>query len=285
MSTTYLITGATAGIGYEATKQLALLEPNSTLLFPARSEESGDYTQGLLRKESGNSNIYYIKADLSSFAEVYALAKEVKERFGRLDVLINNAGVFKLKKCITVDGLEETIQVNYFTPFLLSHLLLDLLKKSKDARIVNVSSIIHFSCKKLDLRDLTSKDKFTSIGNYAFSKLALLLFTNQLAKNCLDQNIKVNSLHPGGIASKIGRGNVILNLLMQVMGSSVQKGASPLIYLAQDPSAKLFTGKYFDKENRIPVLSSPLSNDQAFQSELYQWTLDYFRINKTSLIL
>lgn len=278
ISKTYLITGASSGIGQQAAIEIARKDLNSQIIIPCRSKETGLRAEELLRKKSNNQNIFSLKADLSNFSDVYSLANQVKSQFGKLDVIINNAGVFNLKKVITKDHLEETYQVNYFSPFLLTHLLIDLLKESKDARIVNVSSAIHFQTRKFKPQELLETDRFSSWNNYSVSKLALILFTNHLAKILKDQNISVNSLHPGGVSTGIARGNPVLNALMRVFGTSVIKGASPLVYLAQDPDGKIYTGKYFDKENRIPVPSSTLSNSEKLGSELFDFTRDYLKL-------
>jgi retinol dehydrogenase 12 len=206
------------------------------------------------------------------------MAKEVLERFQRLDVLVNNAGVYMSKRTITKDKLEETYAVNYFAPFLLTHLLLARLKQSKDGRIVNVSSIGHQLAKHFEPHQLVETNKFSGIGNYAASKLALILFTCHLSKVLQLTTVKVNSLHPGGVATRIARRNRFLHLVMTWLGASAEKGASSVIFLAQSERASGFSGKYFEKEDRSPISSSTLSSKDGLAEELYNWTLGYFGI-------
>jgi len=274
----YLITGATSGIGYMALKMLASQEPNSIFIFPSRNYPSGKKVQDEIRLSSGNPSIYFIEADLANFADVRRLAEEVLNNYPKLDVLVNNAGVYMPKKKITKDGLEETYQVNYFSPFLLTYLLLDRLKESPDGRIVNVSSVGHFMCKKFNPEQLTSGKNFRGFGNYAASKLALILFTYHLSNLLKGTNVKVNALHPGGIATRIARGNPFINLMMNWLGTSPEKGAIPIIYLAQSPKAKDFTGLYFDKENPKPIPSSSLSYNEDLALETWNFTLKYLTL-------
>jgi len=274
----YLVTGASSGIGYSAVRNMAGQEPESFFILPIRSDEKGVMVQESLRKESGNPNIHYIKADLSSFSEIRNLADLIKTQYGRLDVLVNNAGVYMEKRTITPDGLEMTYQVNYFSPFLLSYLLVDLLSQSSDGRIVNVSSVGHKIVRKFESKQLLETLRFNGFMNYAASKLALTLFTQKFAKVLASKNITVNSLHPGGVNTKIARNNGFFNLMMQWFGISADKGASPIIYLAQSSQARAYTGKYFDQERRTPAPTSELAQNISLEEDLYNFTLVYFKL-------
>lgn len=274
----YLVTGASSGIGYSAVRIMAKNEPKSFFIIPVRSDEKGEEVQESLRKESGNSNIFYLKTDLSSFTEVRALAEEVKSRCDHLDVLVNNAGVYMEKKTITSDRLEMTYQVNYFSPFLLSYLLADHIAKSEEGRIVNVSSVGHKLARKFEPQQLLDTKTFNGFLNYAVSKLALILFTNQFSKILLEKNITVNSLHPGGVSTNIARKNGFFNVMMKWLGSPADQGASPIIYLSQSPEARQFTGKYFDQEKRSPASTSRLAQSPSLEKALYDFTLEYLNL-------
>jgi len=280
MKKTYLITGSNSGIGYSATLEMARKEPDSIFLLPSRTMAKAQDNCHKLRQLTGNMNMIPYECDLSNFEDIYSLSEKIKENYSALDVLVNNAGVFKLKKTITPNHLEETYQVNYFAPFLLTQLLLDLLDKSENPRIVNVSSVLHFRAKSLDFKELIQTDSFQNMDHYCKSKLALILFNNQLAYILRDQTkYSINSLHPGGVSTRIARDSWFFNLIAKIIGISPEKGAKPIIYLAQDPESKNFTGKYFDKENKKPVPSSPLSYICNLNAELYSSTLKYFNLS------
>jgi NAD(P)-dependent dehydrogenase (short-subunit alcohol dehydrogenase family) len=224
------------------------------------------------RQESGNDAVEYLLGDFASQAAVRHMAAQYQERYDRLDVLINNAGAFFLRRGETEDGIERTFAVNHLAPFLLTLLLLDTLKASAPARIVNVSSEAHEGA-RLDLDDVQLRHGYTGMKAYGRSKLANLYFTYELARRLQGSGVTVNALHPGFVATNLGADNFPLvgrlaKALVNLFARDVAKGAQTSIYLACAPEVTGVTGKYFvDCE---PVASSPVSYDREAARRLWQ---------------
>jgi NAD(P)-dependent dehydrogenase (short-subunit alcohol dehydrogenase family) len=199
-------------------------------------------------------------ADLQSMDQVRRLAEEIQSRTDRLDVLINNAGVYMPEYVQTPDGFEMTFAVNHLAPFLLTHLLLDLLKASAPARIININSVAHGSA-RVDLENLNAEKKFHPWGAYCLSKLGNLLFTFKLARHLEGTGVTVNALHPGTINTK---------MLSQIglEGKPVARGAETPVYLASDPEAANITGEYFSQK-RI-AQPSETSQDPELQEKFWE---------------
>lgn len=265
-----LITGANSGIG-KATA-LGLAQRGATVVMVCRDRARGEAAQQEIREQSGNQAVDLLLADLSSQASIRQLAEEFKRRYSQLHVLINNAGVFNLTRRETTDGLEMTFAVNTLAPFLLTNLLLDTLKASTPARIIQVDSDAHEQG-YIDLDDLQSQKQYRPMRVYGQSKLAFLLFSYELARRLEGTGITVNSLHPGFVATNIGQGNVpaflgrIVKFMLSFIGISPEEGAKTSIYLATSPDVEGVTGKYFVKS--IPVRSAPISYDEVLQKRVW----------------
>ena len=232
-----LITGSTDGIGKETALQLAQL--GATVIVHGRNAERCQVACDDIRRATSNPNVDFVVADLSSQPEVRRMAVEVLARTDRLHVLINNAGVIVLKRQLTEDGLEMTFAVNHLAPFLLTNLLLDRLKSSAPARIVNVSSMVHYDA-PLKFDNLQSEKNYNGITAYKQSKLGNVLFTFELAERLKGSGVTVNCLHPGIVATKLldtgwGWSN----------GLSSAQGAALSVYLATSPAVENMTGKHF----------------------------------------
>ena len=194
-----LITGSTDGIGKETALQLA--QRGATVIVHGRSVDRCQAACDDIRRATGNSNVDFVVADLSSQRQVRRMAAEIQERTDRLHVLINNAGVIVLTRQVTEDGLEATFAVNHLAPFLLTHLLLDRLKASAPARIINVSSTVHYDA-QIKLDNLQSEKNYNGINAYKLSKLGNVLFTFELADRLEGLDVTANCLHPGVVATK-----------------------------------------------------------------------------------
>ena len=207
-------------------------------------------------------------------AEVRRAAAEFNARHNHLDVLVNNAGAMFTQRQETVDGYELTFSLNHLAYFLLTNLLLDTIKSSAPARIVNVSSDVHKGA-KLNFDDLQHQQSYGmgGINVYGESKLANILFTYELSRRLQGTGVTVNTLHPGVVRTGFGRNNSgLIRLIMPVIqrfGISEEQGAQTSIYLASSPEVEGVTGKYFDKSKAIP--SSPESYDESAQKRL--WTV------------
>jgi retinol dehydrogenase 12 len=200
---------------------------------------------------STNVDVRFLQADFASLAQVRALAAQVMASVPRLDVLINNAGCGNFSRTVTADGYETTFAVNHLAPFLLTNLLLDKLKGSAPARIVNVASRAHRD-KEIDFDDLMSVRGYRVMRTYGRSKLANILFTRSLAKRLAGSNVTANSLHPGLIATGIGQTNALARLVWKLVvgvrgGISVEEGAKTSVYLATSPDVGGLSGGYYVK--------------------------------------
>ncbi len=189
-----VLTGATSGIG-KATA-LGLAQMGARVILVGRDQEKGNHVLDEIQDASGNDALEFLVADLSSQASVRRLAESIKQRCAHLDVLINNAGVFMLRRELTVDGLEMTFAVNHLAPFLLTNLLLDLLKASAPSRIIQVCSDSHTSA-VMQMDNLQGEKSYNFWEAYGQSKLAMLLCTYELARRLAGTGVTVNAVHPG----------------------------------------------------------------------------------------
>ncbi|UQA60973.1 SDR family oxidoreductase [Polyangium aurulentum] len=253
-----LVTGATDGIGRQTA--LELLRRGARVLVHGRNAEKASATCEALRRQTASDRVEVEHADLSSMAEVRALADRVLARHEKIDVLLNNAGVFLHERHLTAEGHETTFAVNHLAPFLLTHLLLPALERSDAARIVTVSSIAH-NRGQIDFNDLTSSRYYHGYTAYASSKLANILFAYELSRRLRGTKITSNVLHPGVITTKL------LRTGFGTGGGTLEQGAATSVRLATDPSLAQVTGKYFADEREAK--SSALSHDRALQRRLY----------------
>jgi NAD(P)-dependent dehydrogenase (short-subunit alcohol dehydrogenase family) len=244
---TVLITGANQGIG-KATAA-ALGKRGAKLVLVCRSAEKGRSAVSDLEKEGARGTDLLV-GDMGSQADVRRVAGEFLAKYPRLDVLLNNAGVLVTSRRTTVDGLEETFAINHLGYFLLTNLLLDVLKGTPSARVVSVSSEAHRGA-NMRWDDLQfAKGSYSAIGAYGQSKLANILFTRELARRLAGTGVTANCLHPGVIASGFGRtyggGAKVLFTLLSPFLATPEKGARTSVYLASSPDVAGVTGKYFD---------------------------------------
>jgi NAD(P)-dependent dehydrogenase (short-subunit alcohol dehydrogenase family) len=265
-----IVTGANSGIG-KATA-MGLAQMGATVVMVCRDQTKGEEAQYEIKEKSRNDAINLMLVDLSSQASIRQLAENIQQHYQQIHVLINNAGGVNLSRRETVDGLEMTFAVNYLAPFLLTNLLLDKLKASAHARIVNVSSESHQSG-YIKMDDLELEKGYRVMRAYGQSKLALVLFTYELARRLQGTGVTANCLHPGFVATNIGQNGVgtvgrsITKLIFNILGISPEEGAKTSIYLASSPEIEGVTGKYFIKS--IPVRSAPISYDETLQRQLW----------------
>src|SRR5713226_10079894 len=195
-----MVTGANSGIGKAAS--LALANMGATVVMVARDKERGETARSEMMKETQTNSIDLLLADLSSLESVRQLATEFQKKYSKLHVLINNAGLFNQRRHVTTDGYENTFATNYLAPFLLTNLQLDMLKKSAPSRVINVSSVGHYNG-HINFNDLNLEKEYGGWKAYGQSKLALILFTHELAGKLQGTGVTVNSVHPGTVATNI----------------------------------------------------------------------------------
>lgn len=263
-----LITGASSGIGKASAEQLASM--GAYVVMVCRGREKGERAKADVEAKSGSRSVELMLADLTSFDSVRALSREYQETHDSLHVLINNAGVALLRRAVTNDDLEETFQVNYLSPFLLTNLLIPLLKRSAPSRIVNVSSVGHYGG-HINFDDLQMEKDYAVMRAYSQSKLGLILFTHELAKRLEGTGVTANSLHPGAVATDIwGRSlgpAAFLGKVTRLFMVSPEKGARTQVYLASSPEVEGVSGEYFDSNHM--KRSSAESYDQAVAQRLW----------------
>jgi len=254
-----LITGATDGIGKESAIEFAAM--GAAVIVHGRTAERAQAAVDDVKKISGSAKVETAVADFTSLTQVRSMASDISKRFTRLDVLVNNAGVFAKQRVMTEDGLESTFQINHLAHFLLTHELLGLLQQSAPARIISVSSMAHSNA-KLDFGNLQGEKKFGGYAAYSLSKLANILFTYELADRLQGAGVTVNCLHPGVIATKLLRAG-----FGGFGGSSVKRGAETIVFLATSSKGAAATGKYF--VNREAVESSLLTYNRSMRKEFW----------------
>jgi NAD(P)-dependent dehydrogenase (short-subunit alcohol dehydrogenase family) len=270
-----MVTGASSGIGKATT--LGLAQMGATVIMVCRDRARGEEAQSEIKTKSENNAVDLLLADLSSQQSIRLLAEKFQQTYMQLHVLINNAGVVMLTRKATVDGLEMTFAVNYLAPFLLTNLLLDTLKNSAPARVVNVSSESHQSG-YIKINDLQAKDDYKIMNAYGQSKLALVLFTYELARRLQGTGVTANCLHPGFVATNIGQNSAgpIVRAIIKLIfsrGLSPEEGAKTSIYLASSPDVEGVTGKYFAKS--IPIRSAPISYHESLQRQLWEQSANW----------
>jgi NAD(P)-dependent dehydrogenase (short-subunit alcohol dehydrogenase family) len=276
-----LVTGSSSGIGKVTARELARM--GATVVMLCRNRAKGEAAQTEIKAATGSDQVDLIIADLSSLAEVRRAASEFKQRYTQLHVLINNAGGANSARSVTRDGLEATFAANYLAPFLLTEELLDVLKASAPARVVNVSSMAH-TRGKIDFEDLQGEKRYNTWKAYGQAKLALILFTYELAQQLAGTGVTVNALHPGVIASNFDQGlSPFMRWgwkIIEPFLSSVEQGAQTTLYLATSPDIEKVSGKYF--ANRKEVKSSSLSYDEAVRLRLWKTTQEL--LSKESVV-
>lgn len=262
-----MVTGANAGIG-RATA-LGLAKMGATVVMVCRSRERGEAALAEITRESGNNSVVLLLADLSSQTAIRDLAAEFTTSFPGLHVLINNAGIIPKGRTVTEDGLEAQFATNHLACFLLTNLLLDTLKASAPARIINVSSKVHEGA-FLNFNDLLSERSYRPSHVYAWTKLANVLFTYELARRLEATRVTANCLHPGAVATNLLADYLpnTLRFMTKIIGVSAEKGARTSLYLATSPEVEGVSGKYF--VNQQPVPSSKVSYDRTAARRLWE---------------
>jgi NAD(P)-dependent dehydrogenase (short-subunit alcohol dehydrogenase family) len=269
---TCLITGANSGIGKETA--LGLARMGARVVLVCRNRQKGEAAMADIRHDAASAQLDLLIADMSSLGSVRTLAADVRQRYPRLDVLINNAGAAVRQRTLSVDGFEMTVAGNYLGAALLTLLLVDLLKSSAPGRIVNVSSEAHRG--RYDLDDLQfEKRKYNPLAAYGQSKLLMNAFTFELARRLEGSGVTANCLHPGVVATNIWPADaplfvrIIIGAMKPFMLNS-RKGAAVSLYVATSPEVANVTGTYFVKSK--PAESSSLSRDPQVMARIWDWT-------------
>ena len=238
-----VITGANSGIGQVTATELARL--GARVVMVCRNRARGEAALAEVKQATGNIQVELMLCDLSSQADIRRFADEFKATHDRLDVLLNNAGVYLRKRETTVAGIEMTFAVNHLAYFLLTNLLLDVLKRSAPSRVVCVSSDAH-KHGHINFDDLQGEESYSGVKAYCHSKLANIVFTRELSKRLAGTRVTANCLHPGAVATGIFRAlPKPIEAIIKLLTISPEKGAQTSVYLASSPAVEQVTGKYF----------------------------------------
>jgi len=269
---TVLVTGANSGIGFVTAKRLA--ELGAKVVMACRSQEKAELAMALIKKNQPEAKLKFLRLDLAHFEQIRKAAESLLETEPRLDMLINNAGLFGVRG-VTQDGFEVHFGTNHLGPYLFTRLLVPLLKKSAPSRVIVVSSHGHYSARSLNFESFVGYTRSRwSFPEYAASKLCNVLFAKALAKHLQGSGITTYSLHPGIIASEIWRNfpQPLRWLVTRPMISN-EAGAVTTLYCAASPDLISETGLYYDKcKLRTP---SKLARDPDLAEKLWQKSSDW----------
>jgi retinol dehydrogenase 14 len=263
-----LVTGGTSGIGKATAMALAAM--GADVVVVGRDRERGEKAAAEIRAQTGGK-VDLALADLSSQAGVRELAEGFRSRYDRLDVLVNNAGLVQSTRTETADGLETTFATNHLAPFLLTNLLLDLLKKSAPSRVVTVSSEAE-RWGNIDFDDLQSKKKYRGFPVYGMTKLANIMFTYELAERLEGTGVTATCMHPGAVNTRFGTNNsgpmTILFRAFKPFMRTPEQGADTVIWLASSPDVEGLSGRYY--ADRKPLEPKKIANDPAARRRLWE---------------
>jgi NAD(P)-dependent dehydrogenase (short-subunit alcohol dehydrogenase family) len=266
-----VVTGATSGIGYVTARDLARM--GARVVMAVRNEKKAKACIQQIEEETDSQQVDYLLVDLLHQDQVRSMVEEFKSRYDRLDVLIDNAGAYFWLRKLNEEGIERTFALNHLGHFLLTNLLLDVLKASAPARIVVVSSESHRTA-QLKLDKVQKRDGLFSMRCYGESKLANLLFTHELARRLEGSGVTANALHPGFVATNMiasNMGNIqLFAKFAYLFAITPDEGAQTSIYLASSPEVEGISGKYFYKCK--PEESAPQSYDEEAECRLWEFS-------------
>ncbi|MEX2513193.1 MAG: SDR family oxidoreductase [Cyclobacteriaceae bacterium] len=262
---TCIVTGTNTGIGYETAKALCM--KGAKVIMICRTEEKAKKAQSEILKSIPKAQIDWAIADLSSQKQIREAVDTLKKGYDKVDVLVNNAGSWFSEFGLTEDGIERQWAINHLCPFLLTHLMVPLMRQSPDARVINVSSDSHFHG-KIHFQDVNLSKNYHGLRAYAQSKLANVLFTKEFDRRNPFKNLKIHAVQPGLVKTDIGikhtiSFHAIMWKLRRLAGVSPEKGAATSIYLASSKEVQNINGKYWDNCKQKPASKNANSKENA----------------------
>lgn len=261
----YLVTGVTSGLG--KAMALALAKTGETVIMVARDAERGAAVVKEISAATGNTNLDLQLCDLANLSSVRNLGTILTNRYDKIDVLINNASVYKKTRGTTVDGFERMFATNHLGPFLLTYMLMDKLIASGSGRIINITAP---STTQLNFEDLQSGKDFNPFTAFGASKMANLLFTYELARRMEDRGVKVNAVHPGLVRSSLMKEAFApLQLLLWFFSAPADRAAEEIVKLATSPEFETTHGKFLHKGKEIQPAEYALNP----ANQLKLWTI------------
>jgi retinol dehydrogenase-14 len=266
---TVLITGGTSGIGKASAVALAAMGANVVIV--GRNPDRGEAALRDIKAQSHSDSVELMLADLSVQDEVRRMADEFLRRHDRLDVLANNAGLVQSRRTETADGMETTLATNHLAPFLLTNLLLHRLKESVPSRVITVSSEAE-RMGNIDFDDIQSRQKYRGFPVYGMTKLANIMFTNELAERLKGTSVTANCLHPGAVGTNFGKNNAgpmaLFFRLAKPFMRTPERGADTLIWLASSADVDGVSGKYFS--DRKEIEAKEIAYDPSARRRLWE---------------
>lgn len=267
-----IITGSNSGIGKITAIELA--KKGYEIAMLVRDSEKSRNAQKEIIEQSKNEDVKLFYVDMASLSSVNQVVEQIKQNYSKIDLLINNAGIFKREKIITADGFEMTIAVNYISLFSLTTQLLPLLENANEARIINLSSALYKRGQIfLDNKFSPQSDKFSGDKAYANSKLLVIYFTKELYRKLKNKSITANCVHPGVVATDVFREYPRwFASMMNAIITKPEKGAEPSIYLATSDDLKNTSGKYFNKLKQ--ETTAEIANDMQLSEKIWDKTVE-----------
>ncbi|NGP87598.1 SDR family oxidoreductase [Fodinibius halophilus] len=266
-----VVTGANSGIGKETARAFA--KQQAYVIMVCRNEKRAKEAKHEIIAKTNHTGVEIMLADLALQHDVRELANKITQKYEKVDLLVNNAGLIPDDREETIDGIEKTLAVNHLAPFLLTNLLGDHLKKATEARVVNVSSEVHrLGAKSFDLDNLQLRNDYSPMKAYGISKLCNIMFTHELSKRWADSTVTTNSLHPGVVRTQLAEEASWFMKLFYFIGKpfmrSPKSGAKTSIYLSTSDEVADTSGKYFRNRKEIPP--ADIAYDDALTNELWE---------------
>lgn len=272
-----IISGCNTGIGLQAALKLAR-DGHHIIMLVRNSEKSQQAYKQI--KSDASAGVELIGTDLSDLSQCRDAIASIKAKYDRIDLLINNAGIYQNKREITPEGFEKTIAVNYLSPVLLSESLYPLMTESDDARIIHVSSTLYKNG-KIPFENWHLEGSFSGTKAYANTKMMLLMHGLDLAERLKSKDISVNILHPGVIATDIFRNlPTFVEKPLRFFLKDAVKGSEPTVRLAIDPSLKGVSGQYFHEKKQQDII--PYGLNESHRAELMQITYKWLNLEKAA---
>jgi NAD(P)-dependent dehydrogenase (short-subunit alcohol dehydrogenase family) len=265
-----VVTGANAGIGKAIA--LALTQAGLRVVMVCRDAQKGAQAAAEIKTAVPDNPPTLLIGDLGSIAGVRQIAADLLAQYPQIHILINNAGVWATKRKLNADGLETSFMVNHLAPFLLTNLLLERLQASRPARIVNINAGLYVKG-QLDLEKTPYGHDFHSLKSYANTKLANVLFTQELARRLEGSGVTVNAIHPGVIRTELGNRSGPLGWLLKLIKRSwktPEEGAKSPVWLATAAELEGVNGRYYNEFEEIPI--DPVAQDEALTQQLWQFS-------------
>lgn len=268
-----MVTGASSGLGQAIAQGLAAM--GATVILACRDQARGSAAQAEIQRATGNPNVELMLVDLSIQQSIQELATSFKQKYSRLNVLVNNAAIFKSRRVLTPDGLETMFATNHLGPFLLTNLLLDVLKNGALARVINITAP---STTHLRFDDLQSEMVFSAVEAFGASKMCNLLFTYDLARRLDGRGVTVNAVHPGLVKSNLMReAPPIIQLLFRLFSAAPERAAQGPVYVASSRAIAGATGKFY--KNKRVLTPNRYSADQRMQQELWEQSMQLAKLS------